>query len=173
MVTLIAIDNEQSLLLGEVHCRSQEKRGKKITLACRVGLWEKGKQIKVLLLCMSLQELCAMHQEIWFFTCTMTLLKSRDYLQSIILKNGNKLLENQHEKAVPYLENGPHLVKNKLGTSISLFLVAKAYLTWQVLSRIPGQKVIFHFYLSLLQDWNPTQQTILQLLFATSQQPEI
>ena len=70
MVTLIAIDNEQSLLLGEVHCRSQEKRGKKITLACRVGLWEKGKQIKVLLLCMSLQELCAMHQEIWFFNCT-------------------------------------------------------------------------------------------------------
>ena len=165
MVTLIAIDNEQSLLLGEVHCRSQEKRGKKMTLACRVGLWEKGKQIKVLLLYMSLQELCAMHQEIWFFIC--------DYLQSIILKNGKKLIENQHEKAVPNLENGLHLIKNKLGTSISLFLVAKVYLTWQVLSRIPGQKVIFHFYLSLLQDWNPTQQTILQLLFATFQQPEI
>ena len=165
MVTLIAIDNEQSLLLGEVHCRSQEKRGKKMTLACRVGLWEKGKQIKVLLLYMSLQELCAMHQEIWFFTW--------DYLQSIILKNGKKLIENQHEKAVPNLENGLHLIKNKLGTSISLFLVATAYLTWQVLWRIPGQKVIFHFYLSLLQDWNPTQQTILQLLFATFQQPEI
>ena len=114
---------------------------------------------------MSLQELCAMHQEIWFFTW--------DYLQSIILKNGKKLIENQHEKAVPNLENGLHLIKNKLGTSISLFLVATPYLTWQVLSRIPGQKVIFHFYLSLLQDWNPTQQTILQLLFATSQQPEI
>ena len=39
-------------------------------LACRVELWEKGKQIKVLLLCMSLQELCAMHQKIWFFNCT-------------------------------------------------------------------------------------------------------
>ena len=108
-----------------------------------------------------------------FLTAQMTLLKSRDYLQSIILKNGKKLIENQHEKAVPYLENGLHLIKNKLGTSISLFLVAKAYLTWQVLWRIPGQKVIFHFYLSLLQDWNPTQQTILQLLFATFQQPEI
>ena len=102
-----------------------------------------------------------------------TLLKSRDYLWSIILKNGKKLLQNQHEKAVPYLENGLHIVKNKLGTSIGLFLVAKVYYTWQVLSRIPGQKVIFHFYLSLLQDWNPTQQTILQLLFATFQQPEI
>ena len=108
-----------------------------------------------------------------FLTARMTFLKSRDYLQSIILKNGKKLIENQHEKAVPNLENEPHLVKNKLGTSISLFLVAKAYLTWQVLSRIPGQKVIFHFYLSLLQDWNPTQQTVLQLLFATFQQPEI
>ena len=63
MVTLITIDNEQSLLLGEVHCRSQENEE-------RVELWEKGKQIKVLLLCMSLQELCAMHQEIWFFNCT-------------------------------------------------------------------------------------------------------
>ena len=39
-------------------------------LACRVELWEKGKQIKVLLWCMSLQELCAMHQGIWFFNCT-------------------------------------------------------------------------------------------------------
>ena len=39
-------------------------------LACRVELWEKCKQIKVLLLCMSLQELCAMHQKIWFFNCT-------------------------------------------------------------------------------------------------------
>ena len=102
-----------------------------------------------------------------------TLLKSRDYLWSIILKNGKKLLQNQHEKAVPYLENGLHIVKNKLGTSIGLFLVAKVYYTWQVLSRIPGQKVIFDFYLSLLPDWNPTQQTILQLLFATSQRPEI
>ena len=85
-----------------------------------------------------------------FLTAQMTLLKSRDYLQSIILKNGKKLIENQHEKAVPYLENGLHLIKNKLGTSISLFLVATAYLTWQVLWRIPGQKVIFHFYLLLL-----------------------
>ena len=35
MVTLITIDNEQSLLLGEVHCRSQEKRGKSGTLGER------------------------------------------------------------------------------------------------------------------------------------------
>ena len=70
MVTLIMIDNEQSLLLGEVHCRSQEIWGEKMILECRVELLEKGKQKKVLLLCMSLPELCAAHQEIWFLNCT-------------------------------------------------------------------------------------------------------
>ena len=58
-----------------------------------------------------------------------------------------KFLKTNISPAVPYLKNGLHLVKNKLSTLIGLFLVAKAYLTWQVLLRIPGQRVIFHFYL--------------------------
>ena len=61
-----------------------------------------------------------------------------------------KFLKTNISPAVPYLKNGLHLVKNKLSTFIGLFLVAKAYLTWQVLSRISDQKVIFHFYLSLI-----------------------
>ena len=143
-------------------------------LACRVELWEKGKQIKVLLLCMSLPELCAMHQEIWFFNCTNDFAEKHGIPVVYYPKKRNETYwKPTWKRCSPYLENGLHLIKNKLGTSISLFLVATAYLTWQVLWRIPGQKVIFHFYLSLLQDWNPTQQTILQLLFATFQQPEI
>ena len=125
---------------------------------------------------MSLPELCATHQEIKFFNFT-TDFAEKQGLPVVYYpkkwKDGKKPLENQHEKAVPYLKNRLHLVKNKLGTSIILFLVTTANLTRQVLSRIPGQKAIFPSDLSLLQDWNPTQQTILQLLFATFQRPEI
>ena len=70
MVTLIMIDNEQSLLLGEVHCRSQEIWGEKNDFRMQSGTLGERQTKKVLLLCMSLPELCAAHQEIWFLNCT-------------------------------------------------------------------------------------------------------
>ena len=70
MVTLIMIDNKQSLLLGEVHCRSQEKWGGKNDFRMQSGTLGERQTKEVLLLCMSLPELCAAHQEIWFLTCT-------------------------------------------------------------------------------------------------------
>ena len=62
MVTLIMIDNKQSLLLGEVHCRSQEKWGGKNDFRMQSGTLGERQTKKVLLFCMSLPELCAAHQ---------------------------------------------------------------------------------------------------------------
>ena len=57
-----------------------------------------------------------------FLLAQLTLLKSRDYLKFIILINGKKLLENKHEKEVPYLKNGLHLVKNKLSARLCIIV---------------------------------------------------
>ena len=58
-----------------------------------------------------------------FLFAQLTLLKSRDYLKFfLILENGKKLLENKHEKAVPYLKNGLHLVKDKLSARLCIIV---------------------------------------------------
>ena len=75
MVTLITIDNEQSLLLGEVHCRSQEKRGKSGTLGER----QTNKSLTFVHVTHS-QSSVPCIRIFGFLTAQMTLLKSRDYL---------------------------------------------------------------------------------------------
>ena len=116
------------------------KMMEKIILACRVELREWGAQKKYYFCACHSQSSVQCIRKFRFLPAQPTLLKSRDHLWSIILKNGKKLCKYQHEKSSGLLR-----VKNKLDTSISLFLVAQAYSTRQVLSRIPGQKAIFHF----------------------------
>ena len=70
---------------------------------------------------MSLPELCAAHQEILFFTCTPDFAEKQELpVVYYPKKNGKKLDENQHEKAVPYLKNGLHLDKNKLSARLCI-----------------------------------------------------